>query len=148
MKTFLALVASLVVFAFGTELAHAKKPAKVVSKVKVTSDFTKGELNWLGRPAPGFTLLWATRVINGEIAICGAVLYGDAQLRSESRAVMRRTYIVYNEQVILRNMLFFRSAKSVSDLNAGNAHCASTGIKAPKGRYNVRLRWDRGSAKG
>ncbi len=130
------------------ESADAKRPPKVVAAVKITSDFVEGELKWIGRPAPGYSIRWKTEIIKGEIAICGAVLFGDIQLRGESRSVLRRTYIVLNDTVIMRNMLFFKVAKTESELNTGLANCASTGVKAPKGGYSVRLRWDLGRAKG
>lgn len=146
MSKLIKLSACLLMIGTGAALAAGK--AKVVEQVRVTDEFQETELEWLGRPRPGFVLRWRTKVIDGEIAICGAAAFPEIQLRSASRNVLRRSYIVYEDKKIMRDMTFFNRVKRESKLDGSLANCASTGIKAPKGGYSVNLGWASGSSKG
>lgn len=123
-------------------------PAKTIAQTTVTKDFVESGMSWNGRPNPGFVLRWKTRVIDGEIAICGAVAYGDIQMRSESRTVLSRAFVEYKDRKVMKNMTFFKNAKSMRKLMGSKANCATTGIKAPRGNYEVLLGWPGGSFKG
>lgn len=144
-KLIVAICAMSICVQPGAALA---KKAKVIQKMPVTAEFQSAEMGWYGRPEPGFVLRWRTTVINGEIAVCGAVAYPNIRLRAESVSVMRTVKIRYQDKIIMRDMSFFARAKRVSQLDKINANCASTGVAAPRGEYTVRLGWDRGSAKG
>lgn len=130
-----------------TSGAHAGSGKSNV-QVRVTQEFVEQELKWRGRPQPGFTVRWTTEVIGGEIAICGAVAFGDIQLRSESRTLLSRSYVTYDDKKVMKNLNFFAKAKSARKLIGSTANCASTGVKAPRGEYTVWMNLGSGSFPG
>ena len=136
---FVAVAAALLSGA--PQAADAK--AKVIKKTQVTPRYVTMELKWFNQPDPGFILKWETRVINGEIAICGAVAFTNLYLRAESRRVLARTKVRYKDKIIMRSIMFVNKVPE-AEIDKATAYCASTGVKAPKGQYTVNVSWDRG----
>lgn len=86
--------------------------------------------------------------MGGEIAIGGAVAFGNIQLRSESRTLLNRSYVTYEDKKVMKNLSFFSTARSARKLVGSNANCASTGIQAPNGNYSVWLSLGSGNFPG
>ena len=143
-----ALMLGLAVFMADMAPAPAHARNKVVRQVEVTGAFKETGLTWLGRPQPGYVLKWKSKVFDGVIHVCGAVAYGDIQMRSQSASVLRKAFIVYEGKKVMRNMTYFKRAKSIRRLSGATANCASTGIKVPRGAYDLWLGWDAGSVPG
>lgn len=130
---------------FTGQPAAADTP-KVLATMAVDETFVEQRMQWLGRPQPGFVIRWKTIRLNDEIGICGAVTFPEPQARSASRGVLRRAFITYQDQKIMRNMTYFARVRTEAALDTAVANCASTGVAAPR-TWSVRLGWDAGRAR-
>jgi len=119
----------------------------ITRTIELPDDYVESQLIWSGTPKPGFIIRWSTEVHEGLIEICGAVQFPSNASVSQSRAILRKTKAVYEEKVVLRNMTFFKKVKNGSKADWSEANCASTGVKAPNGRYSISVGWDAGRAK-
>ena len=128
------------VFIFLAALSvSAQMPATATaqSSIAVDSNFAEYRFKAFSRTRPGMVAKWATRVIDGEINICGVVTYPEWEQRSRLKAKLKRATITLDGNVIMKNLHFFAEVKNERQLDAARAPCRSTNIKAPKGRYTV-----------
>lgn len=122
------------------------QPAPVVSTKTVDANFVESRLRWRGLPRPGFILRWQSVRLNGKIGICAAVAYPNLQARSSSQSVLRRAYVLYQDQRIMRNLTFAARVRREADLDGATANCAETPVDAPQ-NWRVRVGWGPGSAR-
>jgi hypothetical protein len=61
---------------------------------------------------------------------------------------LKSAYILYDDKEIMSNLRYFTKVDGVEKLIGAKANCASTGVKAPKSGYRVRLSWGSKRFKG
>jgi hypothetical protein len=116
---------------------HLLTPATAQTVVQVTDSFVEYRLKSFNRTRPGLVIRWQTRVIGGEIAICGVMTYPEFEQRSRLRSRVKRGTITYEGQVIMKNLFFFSEVGREAQLATGQANCRSTGVAAPNAEYTV-----------
>ncbi|HHI71892.1 MAG TPA: hypothetical protein ENJ91_12885 [Rhodobacteraceae bacterium] len=122
------------------------RAVKLSRQIPVDKSFAEGELKW----SDGFgayKFLWNVGVFNGEIEICGVGYFTNIQSMSQSKDALRRAYIIYQDKKIMRDLRYFARVKRRSQLKTATANCRTTGVPAPKARFNVKLGWDAGRAR-
>ncbi len=142
-KFFVVTVAALCIPTLGSVNA---KSNNISRQVPVTSDFISSEFKWEGGLG-GYEFLWGVFVNEGMIEICGVGYFTNIQSISQSKDSMRRAYNVYEGKKIMRDLRYFARVKRRAKLSTATANCRSTGVAAPKGRFNVQLGWDAGRAR-
>ena len=141
---FTAAIAALLIPIPG---AVGAKSHKVTHQIPLTDDFTEQQLQWTGGLG-GYEFRWKTIVTNGVIEICGVGFYSNVSSRWQTKDSLRKAYIKYQDKVVMKDITFFSRVKSRTKLKNGTmANCASTGVKAPNGRYSVSLGWPGGRAR-
>ena len=128
------------------QMANAQD-GKVIGKMRANDSFIMSDMTFLGRAKPAFVMTWTSTVVDGKVAICGAVTFPDLELRSQGRMALRRVQIFDRGQPVMRDMSFFARVRKERDLDGAVANCASTGIVATPAT-DISLGWSSGSFKG
>jgi hypothetical protein len=118
-------------------------PAMAASEFQmpVNKDFVDGEITWGSREFKGYQYKWKVIVAEGEIGICGAGYYPDPTAARATRKLMRQASITLNDRKIMTDMSYFTKVRRAKDLASATATCRSSGIRAPKGPFEVFLEW-------
>jgi hypothetical protein len=104
---------------------------KIIGTAPVEQDWFEGQIRWTEGP-PSYKFRWHVRVNKqGIVILCGAGRWVSANLRSESKRVIRDRAFFFDDMVYYKDMSFFATVKS-DKLIGAPANCVSTGKQPPK----------------
>lgn len=119
---------------------------QITRQIAAGSDFSDMELEWRGLPG-GYYFKWNVIAPDGVIEVCGVGTYSNAQTRRASRRILRKAYVVLNDETILTDITFFSEVSRRRQLDGAVANCQSTGVQVPRGNVQIYLGWDGGRAR-
>ena len=130
-----------VLFAVLSALAFVSAPAHAGSDftTPVTKDFWEDGVEWDGGLGKAYDMRFFVIYVQNRIAVCGAGQFLNATTRSATIDLLRKAKVRIDDTVILTDVTYFTKVKTGQDLMSAKATCRDTGVKAPKGGYNVYL---------
>ncbi|HQY43901.1 MAG TPA: hypothetical protein PK450_06940 [Paracoccaceae bacterium] len=102
-------------------------------KLPVDSQFHEDWVEWDGGLGKAYLFRWDARLIDGEVALCGAGQFLDATTRSATIDLLRKARVLLDGKVILKDLTYFAKYPKSQDLGKVEATCRSTGAK-PAGK--------------
>jgi len=114
---------------------------EITRQIPVDKTFGGSDITGGGGFSGGFEIRMKVIDANGNLELCGALVYTNAQTRQAYRSFLRDSYFVVNGKRAIKGFHYFNNAKHVDKIDSALANCRSLGVKTPKTKPKFRIDW-------